>query len=305
MPYREAVKLGSFEPSPGCATPIFASGLPRGASPVTELGFQNVAYGGASAADFHRVPLPETDINFSMQTDIEPGKKNQALKKISPKSARSAPQSRTYGLRPQESLPRSKLRAAQIPARARQRGHVLKARACGGKQFRLRFEQEVPRTSPGPAQCTTHAGKAVNKKSRRAPKAPTHANGKSARLPRAAAWRHARRSFALRANFAQTQTAPRARAAMQTKPRLHCKRPSAHFPKRHASAQPSQQRLRQAAERSKGSARFYPPPARPKIRSHSARIPRATSNLPLPPGALRPKRTGYARRACACACACA
>ena len=141
----------------------------RGASPVTELGFQNVAYGGASAADFHRVPLPETDINFSGKNRYLGGQKKSSIKENFTKKRlerpATAPRDRTPPAGPRRNAPREE--RAQRKFRNAQRGRTI----LTGTHKRRR--QTIPPNTPPrnlamrpraacepaapPAQRTTHA----------------------------------------------------------------------------------------------------------------------------------------------------
>ena len=149
----------------------------RGASPVTELGFQNVAYGGASAADFHRVPLPETDINFSGKNRYLGGQKKSSIKENFTKKRLERP-----ATAPRDRTPRPYPATVPLPPGPAEKPRAKNARnaksgarnACGqlsqthasggGKQFRRTPPPEAcmrPRAAcepaAPPAQRTTHA----------------------------------------------------------------------------------------------------------------------------------------------------
>lgn len=116
----------------------------RGASPVTELGFQNVAYGGASAADFHRVPLPETDINFSGKNRYLGGQKKSSIKENFTKKRlerpATAPRDRTPPAGPRRNAPREE--RAQRKFRSAQR---VRTTLTG---TRKRRRQTIPPNAP-------------------------------------------------------------------------------------------------------------------------------------------------------------
>ena len=184
----------------------------RGASPVTELGFQNVAYGGASAADFHRVPLPETDINFSGKNRYLGGQKKSSIKENFTKKTPRAPRDRTPRPYPSRRAPPKRparrTRATQIPERATRADNSHRHTQAAAAN---NSAEHPPRSLHAPARSlrtrgsagTTHNAcyaKAVNKKTQKMLEkkcAPHSKNSATALCARGAKYEYKNAPFAL------------------------------------------------------------------------------------------------------------